>query len=105
MPAREPEHEVSPHVTKPAVPFLDLPTQQARIRDELRRRLDAVLAHCQFILGPEVAELEQCWRATKSTLGSRSFLVDVSDLTGVDDAGHERSRNADDRQMDRGGAQ
>src|SRR6202163_3602982 len=59
MPAREPEHEVSPHVTKPAVPFLDLPAQQARIRDELRRRLDAVLAHCQFILGPEVAELER----------------------------------------------
>jgi dTDP-4-amino-4,6-dideoxygalactose transaminase len=58
MPAREPEHEVSPHVTKPAVPFLDLPAQQARIRDELRRRLDAVLVHCQFILGPEVAELE-----------------------------------------------
>ncbi len=46
-------------VTKTSVPFLDLPAQQARIRDDLRRRLDAVLAHCQFILGPEVAELEQ----------------------------------------------
>jgi UDP-2-acetamido-2-deoxy-ribo-hexuluronate aminotransferase len=46
-------------VTKPSVPFLDLPAQQARIKDDLRRRLDAVLAHCQFILGPEVAELEQ----------------------------------------------
>ena len=42
----------------PAVPFLDLKAQQARIAGELRRRLDAVLAHCQFILGPEVAELE-----------------------------------------------
>jgi UDP-2-acetamido-2-deoxy-ribo-hexuluronate aminotransferase len=41
------------------VPFLDLPAQQARIAPELRRRMDAVLAHCQFILGPEVAELEQ----------------------------------------------
>src|ERR1700676_3402494 len=58
MPAREPEHEVSPQVTKSAVPFLDLPAQQARIRDDLRSRLDAVLAHCQFILGPEVRELE-----------------------------------------------
>ncbi len=38
--------------------FLDLPAQQARIAAELRRRIDAVLAHCQFILGPEVAELE-----------------------------------------------
>jgi UDP-2-acetamido-2-deoxy-ribo-hexuluronate aminotransferase len=46
-------------VTKPSVPFLDLPAQQARIREDLRRRLDTVLAHCQFILGPEVAELER----------------------------------------------
>jgi len=41
-----------------AVPFLDLKAQQARIAADLRRRLDKVLAHCQFILGPEVAELE-----------------------------------------------
>jgi dTDP-4-amino-4,6-dideoxygalactose transaminase len=40
------------------VPFLDLKAQQARIANDLRRRLDAVLSHCQFILGPEVAELE-----------------------------------------------
>ena len=40
------------------VPFLDLKAQQARIEPELRRRLEAVLAHCQFVLGPEVAELE-----------------------------------------------
>jgi UDP-2-acetamido-2-deoxy-ribo-hexuluronate aminotransferase len=40
------------------VPFLDLKAQQARIAAELRRRIDAVLAHCQFVLGPEVAELE-----------------------------------------------
>jgi UDP-2-acetamido-2-deoxy-ribo-hexuluronate aminotransferase len=41
-----------------AVPFLDLKAQQARIATDLRTRLDRVLAHCQFILGPEVAELE-----------------------------------------------
>src|SRR6476620_53381 len=41
-----------------AIPFIDLKAQQARIAGELRRRLDGVLAHCQFILGPEVAELE-----------------------------------------------
>lgn len=40
------------------VPFLDLKAQQARIAHDLRRRLDAVLDHCQFILGPEVGELE-----------------------------------------------
>src|SRR3954453_20465470 len=40
------------------VPFLDLKAQQARIAADLRRRLDVVLEHCQFILGPEVRELE-----------------------------------------------
>ena len=40
------------------IAFLDLKAQQARIAPELRRRLDAVLAHCQFVLGPEVTELE-----------------------------------------------
>ena len=43
---------------RPAVPFLDLKAQQARIAVDLRRRLDVVLAHCQFVMGPEVAELE-----------------------------------------------
>jgi dTDP-4-amino-4,6-dideoxygalactose transaminase len=38
--------------------FVDLKAQQARIAEDLRRRLDAVLDHCQFILGPEVQELE-----------------------------------------------
>lgn len=40
------------------VPFLDLKAQQARIGPILRARLDAVLSHGQYILGPEVAELE-----------------------------------------------
>ncbi len=40
------------------IPFLDLKAQQARIAGALRPRLDAVLAHCQFVMGPEVAELE-----------------------------------------------
>ena len=45
-------------MTQTPIPFLDLKAQQARIAEPLRRRLDAVLAHCQFIMGPEVAELE-----------------------------------------------
>ena len=40
------------------IAFLDLKAQQARIQPALRARLDAVLAHCQFVLGPEVRELE-----------------------------------------------
>ena len=42
-----------------SIPFLDLKAQQQRIATDLRRRLDAVLEHCQFILGPEVRELEE----------------------------------------------
>lgn len=38
--------------------FVDLHRQFARIEEDLRARLDAVLAHKQFIMGPEVAELE-----------------------------------------------
>lgn len=44
--------------SKRPIPFLDLKAQQARIAADVRRRLDAVLEHCQFILGPEVRELE-----------------------------------------------
>jgi dTDP-4-amino-4,6-dideoxygalactose transaminase len=40
------------------IPFLDLKAQQARIAPALHARIAAVLAHCQFILGPEIAELE-----------------------------------------------
>src|ERR1700712_4656377 len=43
---------------KKPIPFLDLKAQQARIATDLRRRLDTVLEHCQFVLGPEVRELE-----------------------------------------------
>ena len=41
------------------MPLFDLKAEQAGFAAELRRRLDTVLAHCQFILGPEVAELEE----------------------------------------------
>lgn len=40
------------------IPFLDLRAQQARLGPGLRARIEAVLAHGQYILGPEVAELE-----------------------------------------------
>ena len=40
------------------IPFLDLVAQQARIAPILQPRIDRVMAHCQFVLGPEVAELE-----------------------------------------------
>lgn len=39
--------------------FVDLKTQQARIRDEVENNIRAVLDHGKYIMGPEVAELEQ----------------------------------------------
>jgi dTDP-4-amino-4,6-dideoxygalactose transaminase len=50
--------ELIPMADKKPVPFLDLKAQQARIASDLRARLDKVLEHCQFVLGPEVRELE-----------------------------------------------
>ncbi len=40
------------------IPFIDLQTQQEKIKPELDRRLAQVLAHGKYILGPEVQELE-----------------------------------------------
>lgn len=41
------------------IPFIDLKAQQERIRRQLQRRMDAVLAHGRYIMGPEVFELEE----------------------------------------------
>lgn len=41
------------------VQFIDLAAQQARIKAGLDARIQAVLAHGQYIMGPEVRELEQ----------------------------------------------
>jgi UDP-2-acetamido-2-deoxy-ribo-hexuluronate aminotransferase len=63
--------------TRRPIPFLDLKGQQARIAADLRRRLDTVLAHCQFILGPEVRELE----AELATFCGAGHCVTVSSGT------------------------
>lgn len=40
------------------IPFIDLAKQQSRILPELERRMAAVLKHGQYVLGPEISELE-----------------------------------------------
>ncbi|MGB8260300.1 MAG: DegT/DnrJ/EryC1/StrS family aminotransferase [Terracidiphilus sp.] len=47
--------------------FIDLKTQYARLKDRIDARIHAVLDHGQFIMGPEVAELE---RALEAATGS-----------------------------------
>jgi UDP-2-acetamido-2-deoxy-ribo-hexuluronate aminotransferase len=42
-----------------AIEFIDLKTQQQRILPDLERRMKAVLAHGQYVMGPEVTELEE----------------------------------------------
>lgn len=42
-----------------SIPFVDLAAQQARIRGRIDARIRAVLDHGQYIMGPEVAELEK----------------------------------------------
>lgn len=39
--------------------FIDLKTQYSSIKDDVDRRIQAVLDHGQYILGPEVTELEE----------------------------------------------
>lgn len=41
------------------IPFIDLAAQQNRLRTDIEAGIAGVLAHGQFILGPEVAELEE----------------------------------------------
>ena len=41
------------------IPFIDLKTQQARIRPQIEARIRNVLDHGQYIMGPEVRELEE----------------------------------------------
>jgi UDP-2-acetamido-2-deoxy-ribo-hexuluronate aminotransferase len=39
--------------------FIDLKTQQARIRDKIEARIKTVLDHGKYIMGPEIFELEE----------------------------------------------
>ncbi|MFT8418093.1 MAG: DegT/DnrJ/EryC1/StrS family aminotransferase [Acetobacter sp.] len=57
------------------IAFLDLAAQQKRMEPALRQRLEAVLAHCRFVMGPEVAELEgrlAAWAGARDCVGVSS---------------------------------
>jgi dTDP-4-amino-4,6-dideoxygalactose transaminase len=79
-------------MTQP-IPFLDLKAQQARLGPGLRARIDAVLAHCQFILGPEVVELEQslaayCGAAHCVTVSSGTDALQIAMMAEGIGRGH-----------------
>lgn len=57
------------------IPFIDLKAQQNRIRDDVDKRLAAVLDHGAYIMGPEVGELETelgKWAQTKHAISCSS---------------------------------
>lgn len=59
------------------IAFLDLPKQQARLKDAIDRRVKTVFEHCRFVMGPEVEELEQRLAA----FGGAKYAVGVSSGT------------------------
>jgi len=75
------------------IQFLDLKAQQARLGPALRARVDAVMAHCQFILGPEVTELEQrlaayCGAAHCVTVSSGTDALQIAMMAEGIGRGH-----------------
>lgn len=59
------------------IPFIDLAAQQQRIKTEIEERMACVLAHGQYILGPEVAELE----ARLAEYTGATFCISVANGT------------------------
>lgn len=59
------------------VPYVDLVAQHAAIKDELLEAARRVFEHGQFILGPEVKELEVYWARKCET----QYAISVSDGT------------------------
>lgn len=45
--------------TRPTIDFIDLKTQQDHIRPALEKNIHRVLAHGQYIMGPEIKQLEE----------------------------------------------
>ena len=57
------------------IPFIDLKSQQERIKQQVQDRFNAVVEHGQFIMGPEVQEMEELLSAyigTKHCVGVSS---------------------------------
>lgn len=46
-------------MSQPMIPFIDLKTQYQALKPSIQERINRVLDHGQYIMGPEVAELEE----------------------------------------------
>src|SRR6185369_2043944 len=50
--------QMNQHLRPDSVPFIDIAAQRRRLGQSVDQAIARVLAHCQFINGPEVAQLE-----------------------------------------------
>jgi UDP-2-acetamido-2-deoxy-ribo-hexuluronate aminotransferase len=64
------------------IEFIDLKAQQALIKDKIDANIQRVLAHGQYILGPEVAELEE----KLAVFAGTKYCISVAN--GTDGTGH-----------------
>lgn len=46
-------------MSQPVIPFIDLKTQYQALKPQIQERINRVLEHGQYIMGPEVRELEE----------------------------------------------
>ena len=68
--------------------FIDLKSQQARIREDIDERIKRVLDHGQYILGPEIEEMEEMKRNSRS---NRKKKVAIDDNGGEEVEERRRS--------------
>jgi len=47
------------YMSSPLIPFVDLKAQYQALKSQIQQRINAVLDHGQYIMGPEVRELEE----------------------------------------------
>lgn len=51
------------HMPSSLIPFIDLHAQYQSLKPQIQKRINAVLDHGQYIMGPEVRELEEALEA------------------------------------------
>jgi hypothetical protein len=56
------------------IPFIDLASQQERIQSSIQKRMNEVLKHGKYIMGPEVQELEEKLSLTWGPLQNAQYL-------------------------------
>ena len=70
------------------LPFTDLKSQSVAVESYIRARIDQVLDHGQYIMGPKVAELEQKLLEYMVILERREEVREKLSVSGVPTAVH-----------------